>query len=201
MARPLTPACLTLALTLSVVLGVPASGAAQTDAVVAAPSIVFVFDGSGARISGERVRRAVATALHQNVVRLTDGAASSAAATLTVAFESPDRWVLDIVRGETHVARQVRLRTPTVGSLARVVIALVRDTEAPPVRPRTTSVRRDDEWIATIGDEILDPFGNLPVTAYRGRGVVDELVDPFGNGATTIASSRRRDGVIDPWAR
>ena len=115
--------------------------------------------------------------------------------------EAPDRWLLDIARGETHVIRHVRLRAPTVGSLARVAIALVRDTEVAPLRPRVTTLRReDDDWIAIIGDEIIDPFGALP-SIHHARVVLDELVDPFTSGATTVASSRRRDGVIDPWAR
>jgi hypothetical protein len=184
----------TLALALGAVMVLAAGhAAAQT-----APSIVFVYDGNGARISGERVRRAVATGLHESVIRITDEAASSARATLTLAFEAPDRWLLDIARGDAHVVRHVRLRTPTVGSLARIAISLIRDTEVAPVRPHTVALRRDDDWIATIGDEILDPFGAIP-PVRRTRGVVDELVDPFPTGATTIASGRWGDGVIDPW--
>ena len=166
----------------------------------AAPGIVFVFDGSDGHVSGERVRRAVAAGLQQTVVRITDEAASSARATLTVAFESPDRWLFDLARGETHVVRRVRLRAPTVGSLARVAIALVRDTEVAPVRPRVAAARRDSDWVSTISDEIIDPFVGRP-PARRGRVILDELVDPFSSGATSIASSRRHDGVIDPWAR
>ncbi len=187
---------LVVALGLGLGLGTATRASAQS---APSPSIVFVFDGSGARISGERVRRAVATGLHQSVVRITEEAAGTARATLTVAFESPDRWVLDIVRGDAHVVRRVRLRTPSVGSLARVAIALVRDTEAPPPARRATPHRPDDDWIATIGDEILDPFGSTP-PLHRGRAVLDELVDPFTGGATTLASTRRRGGVIDPWA-
>ena len=201
MARLSTPRRLTsLALATMVagtfaIFGGPTPVRAQT-----AGGIVFVFDGGGARISGERVRRAVATGLQESVIRLTDEAASTARATMTLAFEAPDRWLLDIVRGETHVVRHVRLRTPTVGTLARVAIALVRDTEAAPVRPLAVTRRREDDWIATIGDEIIDPFSGLP-PARRGRVILDELVDPFTGGASTISSSRRRDGVIDPWAR
>lgn len=200
MARLPTPRWLS-SLTLAVALGLCAwaSTASTRVAAQAEPSIVFVFDGSGARISGERVRRAMATGLQRSVIRITDDAASGAPATLTLAFEAPDRWLLDIVRGETHVVRHVRLRTPTVGSLARVAIALVRDTEPAPVRARTATLRREDDWVATIGDEIIDPFGAMP-PVHRARAVLDELVDPFSGGATTIASSRRRDGVIDPWA-
>jgi hypothetical protein len=195
MPRRLTSLMLMFAALAPAAALVPSAAVAQST-----PSIVFVFDGGGARISGERVRRAVATGLQQSVVRITDEAAGNAHATLTLAFEAPDRWLLDIVRGESHVVRHVRLRTPTVGSLARVAIALVHDTETAPVRPRPATLRRDDDWIATIGDEIIDPFGALPPPIHRTRPVLDELVDPFTGGATTIASSRRRDGVIDPWA-
>ena len=163
-----------------------------------ATPIVFVFDGSGARVSGERVRRVLATALQQSVIRITDEAASGPHTTLTVAFEAPDRWVFDIARGETHVVRHVRLRTPSVGSLARVALALIRDTEIVAPHPQTVVRRRDDDWLATIRDEIIDPFGGVgPI--HHGRVILDELVDPFGGGATTISSGRRRDGVVDPW--
>ncbi len=163
-----------------------------------APGIVFVFDSGGAPINGERVRRAIAAGLREGVVRITDDEASRARASLTIAFEAPDRWLLEITRGEARVVRRVRLRTPSAGSLARVAIALIHDTEPFPVRAVTVA-RRDDDWLGTMNDEIIDPFRGAP-PARRGRAVLDELIDPFSGGATSLASGRRHDGVIDPWA-
>lgn len=162
-------------------------------------SLVFVYDGGGARVSGERVRRALVAGLHRPVLRLTDEGASAAPARLTVAFSPPDRWVIDFVRGDVHTTRTIVLRSSTVSSLTRVAMAIVADAEplAPP--PRTATGPRRGEWIALIGDEILDPFGGQPLSSRRrSLAMFQELVDPFGGPA---AAHRGYDDVIDPWSR
>jgi len=186
-----------LALALWLVAG---SAAAQASPSPSA-SLVFVYDGGGAHVSGERIRRAIAAGLHRPVLRLTDDGASVAVGRLTVAHSPPDRWVIDLVRGEVHTSRSVELRSSTVASVSRIAIALVQESEpaASTTTARATPARRG-EWIALIGDEILDPFVGQPVVGRRRRmGMPDELVDPFAPGSAR--ARREYDDVIDPWSR
>lgn len=162
-----------------------------------ATSLVFVYDGGGAHVSGERIRRAIAAGLHRPLLRLTDDGAGAASSRLTVAFSPPDRWVVDLVRGETHATRNVVLRASTVARLASIAIALVSESEPAPALPRASVSARRSEWIALIGDEILDPFDATPVTRRRSL-TTQELVDPFSG---TSYTRRRFDDVIDPWSR
>jgi hypothetical protein len=161
-------------------------------------SLVFVYDGGGARVSGERVRRALVAGLHRTVLRLTDDGAAAASGRLTIAFSPPDRWVIDFARADVHTTRTIVLRSSTVASLTRVALAIVADAEPAAPPPRTASGPRRGEWIALIGDEILDPFGGQPVaTRRRSLAMLQELVDPFGGPA---AAHRGYDDVIDPWS-
>jgi len=169
---------------------------------VAAPDncLAFVYDGSGAHISGDRVRRALAASLQRPVLRLTDPGAETAPGRLTIAFDAPDHWVIDFVHGDVHTTRTIVLRTSSVARLARIATAIVAETEPgpSPSRPVTPSARRG-EWIALIGDEILDPFAGMPTTrSRRSLALVQELVDPFSGSPT---GRRRYDDVIDPWSR
>src|SRR5690606_41328091 len=74
------------------VLAEPAQ--AQTQDVV-----VLVLDAGSVRVNADAVGRAIAAAIERPVVRMTDERAQSATARLTIAFSSPDRWVL---RYEAH---------------------------------------------------------------------------------------------------
>lgn len=184
-----------LALALLLVSVANTASAQSTAAPTPPSSLVFVYDGGGAHVSGDRVRRALASGLHRPVLRLTDEGADAATGRLTVAFSPPDRWVIDFVRGEAHTTRTVVLRASTVASLTRVAMAIIADTEPPPAAP----VARRGDWITLIGDEILDPFVGQPIT--RGRrsvALMRELVDPFG---TPTGGRRSYDDVIDPWSR
>lgn len=179
------------------------SVSAQAAPAPAAPtrptSLVFVYDGGGAHVSGERVRRALAVGLHRPVLRLTDEGADAVVGRLTVAFSPPDRWVVDFVRGDVHTTRTVVLRSSTVASLTRVAMAIVADAEPPVAAVRTAAGPRRAEWIALIGDEILDPFAGQPVASRRRSvALLQELVDPFGGPSS---AHRGYDDVIDPWSR
>lgn len=198
MKRPVL-AVMVLAVTLLASLS---STTALAQAAPPGTPIVFVFDGTGARVSGERVRRALTASLHRPVVRMGDAAAGETPAHLTIAFSAPDRWIVEYARGETHTTRTVILRSPTVARLARVVATIVVDTD-PPTPSRAGPVAQRGDWIALVGDEILDPFTTRPpVTRARGRRTTyspgAELVDPFGNPTSTWHSY---DDVIDPWSR
>jgi hypothetical protein len=179
---------------------VTASAAAQSTPAPST-SLVFVYDGGGAHVSGERIRRAIATGLQRPLLRLTDDGASAAVGRLTVAHSPPDRWVVDLVRGEQHTTRAVQLRSSTVSSIARIAIALVTESDpAATVTSARARTPRRSEWISLIGDEILDPFAGQPIVARRHRmGMTDELVDPFAAGAAHMR--RTYDDVIDPWSR
>lgn len=181
-----------------------ASAQSTTDAPPsAAPnSLVLVYDGGGARVSGDRVRRALSAGLHRPVLRLSDEGASDAVGRITIAFSPPDRWVIDFVRGDVHTTRTVVLRASTVRNLTRVALTIVADAEpaaASVARASTPPVAHRGDWIALIGDEILDPFGGMPPPSRRrSLALVQELVDPFGGPS---AAHRGYDDVIDPWSR
>jgi len=163
------------------------------------PSLVFVYDGGGAHISGDRLRRALAASLQRPVLRLTDEGADGAAGRITIAFSPPDRWVIDFVRGDAHTTRTIALRSSSVARLARVATTIVADMEPTTPAPAHGSSANRGEWIALISDEILDPFTSQPVVgrSRRSLALVQELVDPFG-----VVAARRRtyDDVIDPWS-
>ena len=120
---------------------------------------------------------------------------------ITIAFSPPDRWVIDFVRGDAHTARTIVLRSSTVARLARVATTIVADTEpTTPAPARGSASSNRGEWIALIGDEILDPFAGQPILprSRRSLALVQELVDPFGPG---VGRHRGYDDVIDPWSR
>jgi hypothetical protein len=183
---------------IAAVAGAHTTACAQTAA--SPPSLAFVYDGSGAHVSGDRLRRSLSANLHRPLLRLTDPGADAAVGRLTVAFSPPDRWVIDYVRGDAHTTRTIVLRNSTVARLTRVAMTIMADLEPAPasiVRPSPTSQR--SEWIALIGDEILDPFVGQPITrTRRSLALVQELVDPF---VATPAGRRSYDDVIDPWSR
>lgn len=186
-----------------VLVSIASSARAQTAAPApASPApLVFVYDGGGAHVSGERVRRAIASALHRPVLRLTDDGAATAVGRFTIAFSPPDRWVIDLTRGEVHTTRTVILRTSTVASLARVAVTVFADTEPAPIAVAAAVApppSRRAEWIALIGDEILDPFAGQTFPRHRTLAQVQELVDPFSGSPAT---RRGYDDVIDPWSR
>ncbi|MFO0685271.1 MAG: hypothetical protein U0234_24635 [Sandaracinus sp.] len=185
-----------------VLVSIASSARAQTAAPApASPApLVFVYDGGGAHVSGERVRRALANALHRPVLRLTDDGAGAAVGRFTIAFSPPDRWVIDLTRGEVHTTRTVILRTSTVASLVRVAVTVFADTEPTPIVAAavTPPPSRRAEWIALIGDEILDPFAGQTFPRHRTLAQVQELVDPFSGSPAT---RRGYDDVIDPWSR
>jgi hypothetical protein len=185
-----------------VLVSIASSASAQTSAPTPAPqpaSLVFVYDGGGARVSGDRVRRALAALLARPVLRLTDEGAATAVGRLTIAYSPPDHWVIDFVRGDVHTTRTISLRTSTVSALARVAATVVNDVDPAAAPVRAAPAAQRSEWIALIGDEILDPFVGQPTTRRRhALGVRGELVDPFGHGAGS--SWRGYDDVIDPWS-
>lgn len=179
-------------------VSVASSASAQASPPSSPPGLVFVYDGGSAHVSGDRVRRALSAGLHRPVLRLTDEGANDANGRLTVAFSPPDRWVIDFVRGDVHTTRTVSLRSSTVTNLTRVAMAIIADAE-PVEPPRPTPGARRGEWIALIGDEILDPFAGQPIAQRRrSMALLQELVDPF---SPTGATRRGYDDVIDPWSR
>jgi hypothetical protein len=188
------------ALALGLALALPCAALAQPPTTSPAPAastgpIVLVFDAGGSRISAERVRRSLAATLHRSVLRMTDTGATAAPTTLTLAFQPPHDWVLDVTRDGRRATRRVTLRAATIASLTRLAATLVSELDPAPPAPTT---RRGD-WIALIGDEIIDPFSGQPPAVYRrrSRGFEGELVDPF----STTGRQRGYDDVIDPWSR
>ncbi len=181
------------------IAGATSSALAQASAPTPAPSLVFVYDGGGAHVSGDRLRRALAAGLHRPVLRLTDEQTDASGGRLTIVYSPPDRWVIDFVRGDAHTTRTVLLRSSTVARLTRVAINIITDTEPVPAPTRTGPAPGRGEWIALIGDEILDPFaGQTPTRSRRSIALVQELVDPFGGA---LSARHTYDDVIDPWSR
>jgi hypothetical protein len=176
------------------------TASAQATAPASPPSLAFVYDGSGAHVSGDRLRRSLSANLHRPLLRLSDPGADAAVGRLTIAFSPPDRWVIDYVRGDAHTTRTIVLRNSTVARLTRVAMTIMADLEPAPVSAiRASPTAQRSEWIALIGDEILDPFVGQPITrTRRSLALVQELVDPF---VAAPAGRRSYDDVIDPWSR
>lgn len=185
-----------VALVLGLLLTLPCAARAQTPPPPSPTPVVLVFDAGGSRISADRMRRSLAATLHRTVLRMTDSGATAATTTLTLAFQPPHDWVLDVTREGRRATRRVTLRSATIASLSHLAATLLGELD--PLPPPPTTSRRGD-WIALIGDEIIDPFSGQPPAVYRrrSRGFDGELVDPF----STTARQRGYDDVIDPWSR
>src|SRR5690606_5810532 len=141
----------------------------------------LVVDAGTMRVNVDSLSRAIASAIHRPVVRLTDERAQSAAGRLTIAYSNPHRWVL---RYEAHgqvawvtdrITRPGALRS----RLAQLCSGLIDRGE----RPETAAPREgwSENVILALRDEIVDPFEGEPQPS-RSRPVTvlwSEVIDPF----------------------
>jgi hypothetical protein len=193
MARIGTATALVVAL---LVLAQPA--AAQTEEVV-----VLVLDAGSVRVNAEAVGRAIATAIARPVVRMTDERAQTATARLTIAFSTPDRWVLryesqgQVAWVSDRIARPGVLRA----RLAELSQGLVERVGASPAAQRREAWSED--VILALQNEIVDPFADQPALP-RARPISvlwSEVVDPFRGDAPRAQPREVWSEVLDPWAQ
>jgi len=171
---------------------------AQTEEVV-----VLVLDAGSVRVNAEAVGRAIATAIARPVVRMTDERAQAATARLTIAFSTPDRWVLryesqgQVAWVSDRIARPGVLRA----RLAELSQGLVERVGASP------AARRREAWsedvILALQNEIVDPFADEPpLPRARPISVLwSEVVDPFGADSPRSHPREVWSEVLDPWAQ
>src|SRR5688572_17927311 len=74
--------------------------------------IVLVLDTGDARVSGERIRQALAENLGRDVLRIVDERAGSAAGVLTVAYEGSRRWLVRFDASGASASRRERVLRP-----------------------------------------------------------------------------------------
>lgn len=181
----------------SVLLSIASSAAAQHDGV-----LVLVVDPGSARINIESLGHAIEGALSRPVVRMTDDRAQRATGRLSIAFSSPNRWVLRY-EAEGQVA-WVSDRITHPGSLRARLVELSRSL----VSQVETSdqAERHHAWsedvILALQDEILDPFADAP-PAPRPRPISvlwSEVVDPFHDDPPRAQVHEVWSEVLDPWA-
>lgn len=178
------------------VLAEPAQ--AQTQDVV-----VLVLDAGSVRVNADAVGRAIAAAIERPVVRMTDERAQSATARLTIAFSSPDRWVLryeaqgQVAWVSDRIARPGTLRA----RLAELSQGLVERVGGSP------ATRRREAWsedvVLALQSEIVDPFADQPPLP-RSRPITvlwSEVVDPFRGDPPRAQRREVWSEVLDPWAQ
>jgi len=178
------------------VLAEPAQ--AQTQDVV-----VLVLDAGSVRVNADAVGRAIAAAIERPVVRMTDERAQSATARLTIAFSSPDRWVLryeaqgQVAWVSDRIARPETLRA----RLAELSQGLVERIKGSP------ATRHREAWsedvVLALQSEIVDPFADQPPLP-RSRPITvlwSEIVDPFRGDPPRAQRRKVWSEVLDPWAQ
>lgn len=194
---PMTRKLGTVMAVVSLVLSLTTSAAAQNDRV-----LVLVVDPGSIRINIESLGHAIEGALSRPVVRMTDERAPRAAGRLSIAFSSPNRWVLRY-EAEGQVA-WVSDRITHPGSLRSRLVELSRslvsqvETSEGAERHHSWS----DDVILALQDEILDPFGDSPPAA-RPRPISvlwSEVVDPFREDPPRAQVREVWSEVLDPWA-
>lgn len=166
--------------------------------------IVLVVDPGRARMSSDRLLRAIAAATEREVVRITDERARDPIGTLTIAYEAPTRWLVRYEsRGRSasaheRIARPGALHATLAAAAARLFAELdaaPATTSAPPPPPRP----RDDRTLYVAwADEILDPFAGLPPPPRREVAIYSEVLDPFAPAAARRVVWTE---VVDPWDR
>jgi hypothetical protein len=155
--------------------------------------IVLVFDAEGSRLTSDRLREALSSALGVPVIRL--GEAETAEGTITVAFTRPSSWTLHASLGERARFRRVELRRARVNDLVELVESMVAELRAETTPPRPAVLPPSQgEWVVLISDGLIDPFVDVPIRRH-GRSVPRGLLDPF---VTSRVSSH--PDVIDPWS-
>lgn len=181
----------------AILLGFAPSAEAQREEV-----IVLVVDAGSMRVNADSVGRAIAGAIDRPVVRMTDARAQSATARLTIAFSTPDRWVLryesqgQVAWISDRIARPASLRA-RLAELSQDLVARVETSPA---------ARRRDAWnedvILALQNEIVDPFaGDPPPRRSRPVSVLwSEVVDPFRSDPPRAHVREVWSEVLDPWA-
>lgn len=181
----------------SVLLGIAGSAAAQDSRV-----LVLIVDPGSVRMNVESLGQAIQGALERPVVRMTDERAPSARGRLSIAFSSPNRWVLryeaegQVAWVSDQITRPGALRSRLV-ELSRNLVSQVEGSG---------EAERHHAWtedvILALQDEILDPFADSP-PAPRARPISvlwSEVVDPFHDDPPRAAVREVWSEVLDPWA-
>jgi hypothetical protein len=178
--------------------------------------IVLVLDSGSARVNTDSIGRAIETTVGRPVVRMTDDRAPSATGRLTIAFSTPNRWVLryeaegQVAWVSDRITRPGELRN-RLAALSGDLVARIEGTgEAEPQQnnPRRAVPRRttDREWtenvILALQDEIVDPFErDGPSPRARPVSVLwSEVIDPFRELPARAPVSEVWSEVLDPWA-
>jgi hypothetical protein len=165
--------------------------------------LVLVVDPGPTRVDVGSIGRAIEAATTRTVVRLTDDRAPGAAGRLTIAFSTPDRWVLRYeANGQVgwvsdRIARPAALRD-RLAELSRELVGRVDGGAA--ARRRQAW---DEDVILALQNEIVDPFENDPPRSGRARPVSvlwSEVVDPFTDRAPRAEAREVWSEVLDPWA-
>lgn len=161
--------------------------------------VVLVIDAGTMRVNVDSLGRAISGAISRPVVRMTDERAQTAGGRLTIAFSTPNRWVLryeangQVAWVSDRITRPGELR----GRLAELSQSLVARVE--------TAERRSswgEDVILALQNEIVDPFGDSPAPA-RSRPVSvlwSEVVDPFRDQPPRAQVGEVWSEVLDPWA-
>ncbi|MCB9598363.1 MAG: hypothetical protein H6719_36955 [Sandaracinaceae bacterium] len=206
---------LALGLFLAIALGTSAAAAQEE-------LLVLVVEAGETPINQARLVSAIGTATRREVIRMTDSRAPSARGRLSIAYQRPNRWVLQYEAGgqvawvADHIERPSDLR-PRLAALAASVVTVIdgaphavtaqsaqRPTPAapPPRTRRPRSQSWDEDIILALRDELVDPFAQ-DAPSGRDRPVAllwSEVVDPFASPSGRGATRQVWSEVLDPWA-
>jgi hypothetical protein len=168
--------------------------------------IVLIVDPGELRVNVPQLSTAIQTAVGRPLVRMTDDEARSAQGRLTIAYQSPDRWVLryeaagSVAWVTDRIRRPGELRT-RLASLSHDLVASV-DTPAQRAPSRSSGANWDDDAvILALQNEIVDPFEGEPVRPPRPVSVLwSEVVDPFVDRPSRAPIAEVWSEVLDPWA-
>lgn len=156
--------------------------------------VVLVLDAGADWLDADAVGRVIASAIDRPIVRLTDARAPQASGQLSIAYTTPDQWVLRYEsRGEVVWAseRIARSESPEhrIAALTRSLLEEVA---------RRPDVGSGDYTLPT---EILDPFADdprpRPPSALDTR--FSEVLDPFEENPRRVRQARSWSEVLDPW--
>lgn len=183
--------------TLSVLAWLALAGVAEAQANE--PVVVLVVDAGTMRVNVDSLSRAISSAIARPVVRMTDERAPSATGRLTIAFSTPNRWVLRYEANGQVAWVSDRITRP--GALRGRLAELSHDLVS---RVETTGRRSDwnEDVILALQNEIVDPFAGAPEPP-RSRPVTvlwSEVIDPFREAPPRARVSEVYSEVLDPWA-
>lgn len=187
----------TLALSVGL-LAVASSAEAQSNERI----VVLVVDAGSARLNTDQLGRAIAGAIDRTVVRLTDERAEQASGRLTIAYSTPDRWVLryeaqgQVAWVSDRISRPGALRSRLV-QLSRELVARI---DASPAQQRRRAWIED--VVVALQNELVDPFTDLgrPSRPRPISVLWSEVIDPFHGDPPRAQVTQIWSEVLDPWA-